>query len=96
MATAGLPVRAPGATIAPQQSRTPVAWFTSDDTGNDPVVIWVDHHRTAHERDPARRGWTLCNVRVIGGDAPTHARVSVVGCRNCAGRAARSQPAAVA
>ncbi|MBB5156614.1 hypothetical protein BJ970_004148 [Saccharopolyspora phatthalungensis] len=92
----GLPVRTPGATIALPQARTPVAWFLSDDTDPDPVLIWVDHHRTAHERDPARRGWTLCGMRVIGGDAPTHAQVSVVGCRDCAAHcAARRKPAAL-
>ncbi|MBB5160049.1 hypothetical protein BJ970_007650 [Saccharopolyspora phatthalungensis] len=88
MTMACLPVRALEATIAPQQSRTPVAWFTSDDIGTAPADIWVDHHRTAHERAQARRGRTLCDVRVIGGNAPTHAQVSVVGCRNCAARRA--------
>ncbi|MGI8307870.1 hypothetical protein [Saccharopolyspora hattusasensis] len=72
-------------------------WFIPDDTGAEPAAIWVDHHRQAHKRDTEQDGWTLCEVRVIGANAPTHAHVSVVGCRNCAARsAARRQHAAVA
>ncbi|MBB5158824.1 hypothetical protein [Saccharopolyspora phatthalungensis] len=72
-------------------------WFTSDDAGAELADIWVDHHRQAHEREHARRSWTLCEMRVIGGNAPTLAHVSVVGCRNCAARrAAHRPPAAVA
>lgn len=73
------------------------AWFRCDDTGTDAAEVWVDHHRSAHERDPDRNGWTLCGTKVIGGNAPTHAEIGAVGCRNCAARrAARKQFGAVA
>ncbi|GAA0516086.1 hypothetical protein GCM10011581_47600 [Saccharopolyspora subtropica] len=56
---------------------------TTTDSGEH-AEIWIDHHRVAHERNPHRYSWTWCDSRIVGSDAPTHARlISVVGCRAC-------------
>ncbi|MEV0088209.1 hypothetical protein [Saccharopolyspora sp. NPDC050642] len=92
-ATAGLPVRTPRNTVFHNHASSPVDWFaehseTGDET--DYADVWIDHHRVAHERHPTRDGMTHCGTRILGSDAPTHARISAVGCHLCAAANAHS------
>jgi hypothetical protein len=83
----GLPTRTPSTAMRLNHEPSPVTWFSEDNkTVDDDAYadIWIDHHRVAHARDPARPGMTRCDIRIIGSDAPSHARVCVVGCRACA------------
>ncbi|PKW16012.1 hypothetical protein A8926_3800 [Saccharopolyspora spinosa] len=91
---AGLPTRPPhDVVILHERASSPVDWFTENsDTGDDitHADVWTDHHRVTHERDPIHNGMTHCGTRILGSDAPSHARIYPVGCRRCVAAHAHS------
>ncbi|QIZ35328.1 hypothetical protein [Saccharopolyspora sp. ASAGF58] len=90
---AGLSVRTPHAVMLRELASSPVYWFPENTDNGDDIEhadVWTDHHRITHERHATHNGVTRCGKRILGSDAPSHARVYPVGCRFCAAAHAHS------